>query len=352
MRRLPIFLVLDVSESMVGENLAQMEEAIGTVVANLRTDPHALDTVYLSVIAFAGIARTLADLQDLATFRAPRLPLGSGTALGGALVHVMNEIDRQVKRADAHSKGDWAPIVYLFTDGKPTDAIASARARWLCDYAPHAAMAAVAIGRYADRDVLRSLTEHVAVFDDRVPGGFEVFVRWMTASMQVQSQRLGESGGGRLSLAKPDQRAMAMADDADARPACGDPDCVVLVGRCQSTRRPYLLKYERESVPIELEGFSLNADGFLIAGVFALTEEYFDWSGAGPSGAGGARLSTAELTGTAPCPHCGNRVTIAQCGCGKLLCMAGPGAAECPWCDADILFASGGEDFEVERRLG
>jgi uncharacterized protein YegL len=349
MRRLPIFLALDVSESMIGQNLERLEEGLGTIVATLRTNPSALDSVHLSAIAFAGVARTLVDLQELASFRAPRLPVGSGTALGAALHHVMNEIDRQVMHPGPESKGDWAPIVYLFTDGKPTDSIEDARARWQRHYAAHAALVAVAIGRYADQAALRSLTEHVVVFDDSVPGGFEVFVRWVTDSVTVQSQRLGESSGGRVSLAKPDARAMAMAGTAEAIEACGDPDCVVLIGRCQNTRRPYLIKYERNNIPIHIEGLTLDTNGFGIAGGFPLTEGYFDWSG-GVESAGS--ISTADLTGVAPCPHCGNRVTIAQCGCGKLLCISGPGEAVCPWCEAQIQFEGGGSDFDVDRRLG
>lgn len=349
MRRLPIFLVLDVSESMIGQSLERLEEGLGTIVATLRTNPSALDTVYLSAIAFAGVARTLVGLQELASFRAPRLPVGSGTALGAALDHVMNEIDCRVIRPGPDTKGDWAPIVYLFTDGKPTDSIDAARARWQRRYGSHAALVAVAIGRYADQAALRSLTEHVVVFDDSISGGFDVFVRWVTDSVTVQSQRLGESGGGVVSLAKPDSRAMAMAGTPEAIEACTDPDCVVLVGRCQNTRRPYLIKYERESVPLRMEGFDLDAEGFRIAGTFPLTEEYFDWSGPGESA---GSISTADLEGVAPCPHCGNRVTIAQCGCGKLLCASGPGEATCPWCEAGIQFEGGGTDFDVDRRLG
>jgi len=349
MRRLPIFLILDVSESMVGQNLERLEEGLGTIVATLRTNPSALDSVHLSAIAFAGVARTLVDLQDLASFRAPRLPVGSGTALGAALDHVMNEIDRQVIRPGPEAKGDWAPIVYLFTDGKPTDSIDAARARWQRRYGSRAALVAVAIGRYADQAALRSLTEHVVVFDDSIPGGFEVFVRWITESVTMQSQRLGESGGGKVTLAKPDSRAMAIAGAPQALQASTDPDCAVLVGRCQNTRRPYLVKYERESVPLHLEGLDLNAKGFRIAGAFPLTEEYFDWSG--PDQSAGS-INTADLAGVAPCPHCGNRVTIAQCGCGKLLCASGPGEATCPWCEASIEFEGGGTDFNVDRRLG
>ena len=350
MRQLPIFLVLDVSESMAGENLARLEESLGTIVAKLRTNPHALETVHLSAIAFAGVARTLNPLQELAEFRAPRLPIGGGTALGSALNHVMDAIDRQVVRPDAAHKGDWAPIVYLFTDGKPTDSIDAARNRWRCNYARSSTLIAVAIGRYADQDALRSLTEHVLVFDDRVAGGFEVFVEWLTNSITGQSQRVGSDSEGKVSLAKPDDRALAVAGTPGALVASSDPDCAVLIGRCQFTRRPYLLKYDRETVPFELDGMELQARGYQIDGAFPITEEYFDWS-EGPSS--GGLVSTADLFGVAPCPHCGSPVTIAQCGCGKLMCLRGPGSATCPWCDTQVAFApGGGEDFEIERRLG
>ena len=53
MRRLPVFLVIDVSESMAGESLRSQQEGMDRLIKTLRTDPYALDTAYLSVIAFA-----------------------------------------------------------------------------------------------------------------------------------------------------------------------------------------------------------------------------------------------------------------------------------------------------------
>jgi len=76
MRRLPVFFVLDCSESMAGENLRKMEERIGMIVRNLRQDPHALKTAYLSVIAFAGIARTIAPLVEVFFILPPKASHG------------------------------------------------------------------------------------------------------------------------------------------------------------------------------------------------------------------------------------------------------------------------------------
>ena len=45
MRRLPVFLVIDVSESMAGDNLRHMQEGISRLINVLRADPYALETV-------------------------------------------------------------------------------------------------------------------------------------------------------------------------------------------------------------------------------------------------------------------------------------------------------------------
>src|SRR5829696_3719142 len=106
MRRLPVFLLLDCSESMIGDNHARLEEGLARILLELRRDPHALETVYLSVIAFAGKPRTLVPLLELTEFSAPDLPIGSGTGLNKALLHLMREIDRTVIPSSSERKGD------------------------------------------------------------------------------------------------------------------------------------------------------------------------------------------------------------------------------------------------------
>lgn len=121
MRRLPIFFVLDVSESMAGEPLAELSSAMESIVDSLRQDPHALESVHISVIAFAGQAQMIVPLVELMAFYPPRLPLGGGTALGAALDELMTRTEVDVKKTTAEQRGDWEPIVYLLTDGRPTD---------------------------------------------------------------------------------------------------------------------------------------------------------------------------------------------------------------------------------------
>ena len=84
MRRLPIYFLIDVSESMVGDPITQVENGMRNIIQELRTDPYALETVFVSVIAFAGKAKSLSPLTELYKFYPPKFPIGGGTSLGSA----------------------------------------------------------------------------------------------------------------------------------------------------------------------------------------------------------------------------------------------------------------------------
>ena len=94
MRRLPIYFLVDVSESMVGEPIQRVQDGMRTIVQELRTDPYALETAYVSVIAFAGKAMSISPLTELYKFYPPTFPIGGGTALGTALNFLMDDMDK------------------------------------------------------------------------------------------------------------------------------------------------------------------------------------------------------------------------------------------------------------------
>lgn len=350
MRRLPVFFLLDCSESMAGDSLRKMEEGLHAVVQSLRADPHALESVYISVIAFAGFAKTVVPLIELVAFYPPKLPLGGGTSLGAALETLMAEIDRTVVRGSAERKGDWKPIVYLFTDGHPTDAPDAAIARWRRDYDRCATIVAVGLGRDTDFSVLKRLTDQVILFEETRPGDYKTFVDWVSASVLSRSKSLGEPAAASVDGVL-DERVLSLVKDPP--PSLVDPACVTLVGRCQKTHRPYLLKYEREIQQLAGSEFKLELSVYQLAGCYPLDESYFDWS---DPRATGQMVNTAELQGAPSCPHCGNATAFAVCGCGKLLCLNGPGEAQCPWCEKTVVFSPSAADdragFDVSRGRG
>ncbi|OAD21729.1 tellurium resistance protein [Candidatus Thiomargarita nelsonii] len=244
-------------------------------------------------------------LIDLPTFYPPRLPIGAGTALGAALNHLMSEIDHQVVPTTPTRKGDWKPIVYLLTDGKPTDAYQAAIQRWSQSYAKRSYVIAIGLGPYADTSVLSQFANDVLSYNGEDETDFARFIQWMTMSVSSQSMAVENRTEGSISL----EKAGGVLEQAQGNKPSVDKDCVVFVGRCQRQKTPYLLKYERApniNEMIDNLDLSISAEQpfFQISGCFPVEEDYFDWSGS--SGDVEPMVNVNSLVGGAGCPYCGN----------------------------------------------
>ena len=68
-RRLPVYLLLDTSGSMKGEPIESLRVGLQSLVSSLRQDPHALESVYLSVITFDREVKELCALTSLKVFQ-------------------------------------------------------------------------------------------------------------------------------------------------------------------------------------------------------------------------------------------------------------------------------------------
>ena len=350
MRRLPIFLVLDVSESMAGDNLRQISLGLEKLVGSLRQEPHALETVYLSLIVFGGKAKVATPLVELMSFYLPRLPIGAGTSLGAALNLVMDEMDRAVTKTTAEVKGDWKPIVYLFTDGKPTDDAKPAITRWKTKYATKAEMVAIGIGPFAAMKTLGELTENAFHLKNDSEGDFAKFIKWMSMSVSSQSQSVQSSGSPGLSLAKIDESILTKINQI-AQATAIDEDYVILTGKCERIRLPYVMRYTR--LPNAVIGAAkVNAANqmYRLDGVFPLEADYFDLS---DDRALAQTINSESLMGAPGCPHCGAPIGFAVCSCGGIHCLTHD-ETTCPWCNSSATYSAAGSGggFDVGRSRG
>ena len=351
MRKFPIFLVVDVSESMAGQPLIQLENGIRGIASDLMTDPYALETAWIGVIGFAGRPRTLTPLTEIVDFVPPHLPVGGGTGLGSALMHLMDEIDRNVTPATASHKGDWKPLVFLMTDGVPTDDPGPAIARWRDRYAARVALVAVSIGGGADARLLRRLTEDVISFDDTVEGSFRKFIGWITNS--VKSSTRSVTVGGGISLAKMDEDLGGR--DAEVPFAGVDDRYAVFVGKCRKGRAPYVNKYERHMGRMHAQDPQLaqmfETRAYMITASVPVQQDYFELSDGGSSR---ADVSSSELIGQPPCPHCHAPISMAVCACGGVHCLDGDGPDTCPWCGNEGVYGAtrDGTGFNIGRGQG
>src|SRR2546429_8208135 len=98
-RRLPVYLVLDCSGSMSGEPIEACRQGLKALLADLRGDPQALETAYLSVITFGNSAQQVCPLTELTAFTEPTLVASGTTALGDALRLLEQCLDKEVRKS-------------------------------------------------------------------------------------------------------------------------------------------------------------------------------------------------------------------------------------------------------------
>ena len=186
MRRLPVFLVLDTSGSMSGEPIQAVKNGVQMLVSALRQDPQALETAFLSVITFDSSAHELVPLTDLPSFQAPDITASGVTAMGEALTLVADCAKRDVIKASSTQKADWRPMVFLMSDGVPTDDFEKGLARFQQE--KWGAVVACAVND-ADVSILKRIApESVVQLDTSDSASMSAFFKWVTASIGLSSK--------------------------------------------------------------------------------------------------------------------------------------------------------------------
>ncbi|MBL8485316.1 MAG: VWA domain-containing protein [Rhodocyclaceae bacterium] len=188
MRRLPVYLLIDTSGSMFGEPIEAVKNGLQMLVSSLRQDPYALETAHVSVITFANEAKQVVPLTELAQFQSPELKAAGTTAMGEALALLADCVEREVQKGSASQKGDWKPVVFLLSDGSPTDdldkGIAALRA------IKTGAFICCAAGQSADTNSLKKITELVVNLDTADSASIKSFFKWVSSSISVSSQKI------------------------------------------------------------------------------------------------------------------------------------------------------------------
>lgn len=118
-RRLPVYILIDTSGSMKGEPIESVKVGLETMMSCLRSDPYALETVFISIITFDREVRQLLPLTAIDELQLPEItvPDSGPTNTGAALELLCESVDNEVSLSTPEKKGDWMPILFLMTDG-------------------------------------------------------------------------------------------------------------------------------------------------------------------------------------------------------------------------------------------
>lgn len=119
--RVPCVLLLDVSSSMAGEKIAELNSGLGVYKEELMSDSLAARRVEVAVVAFGGTVDILVDFTTAENFQPPVLEPRADTPMGAAINRAIEMVTDRKATYRENGIAFYRPWIFLITDGAPTD---------------------------------------------------------------------------------------------------------------------------------------------------------------------------------------------------------------------------------------
>jgi uncharacterized protein YegL len=120
--RVPCLLLLDVSSSMTGDKIHELNAGLETLRSDLLKDEQAARRVELAVVTFGGSVKVVQDFISPADLKPPVLAAEGDTPMGAAILRAFELIEQRKARYEATDLDSYEPWILMVTDGEPTDA--------------------------------------------------------------------------------------------------------------------------------------------------------------------------------------------------------------------------------------
>ena len=192
--RVPVCLCLDVSGSMRGMPIDELNEGVRLFYEAIRSDETALYSAEVSVVTFGGGVECKADFSTLENQpNAPHFYADGGTPMGEAVNMALDMLEERKKKYREHGVDYYQPWLVLMTDGAPngSEAELGRAAQRTCDMVNNRKLTVfpIGVGRDADMNVLESFSPK------RVPLKlrglkFREFFEWLSQSVSMTSQSI------------------------------------------------------------------------------------------------------------------------------------------------------------------
>jgi len=193
MRRLPVYFLLDTSGSMNGEPIQALNNAMSGMINTLRSDAQASETLWLSIITFDREVNEISPLTELPSFQLPEIvcPQSGPTNTGKALELLYSKVNKEVRKGTPTQKGDWRPLLFIFTDGKPSDPQLYSQMIPKIKSLNFGAIIGCAAGNKGDNAKLKELTDTVVHLDTADSTTLKQFFKWVSDTIEQGNKSMG-----------------------------------------------------------------------------------------------------------------------------------------------------------------
>lgn len=190
--RIPVALCLDVSGSMFGKPMEELNTGVTRYLEEVRKDELALSSAETALVTFGDTAQRIADFDTADRLRPPALEADGITDMGAGLALALDLLEQRKKAYQSAGVDYYQPILVVMSDGAPNGdprvlKAAVARIQEQLDRRK-LTVVAVGLGPDADLEMLSRLSRRQAV---RLSGTrFREFFLWLSRSVASVSATL------------------------------------------------------------------------------------------------------------------------------------------------------------------
>lgn len=183
--RCPCVLLLDVSGSMNGRPLDELNAGLTVFKDELAADVLAMKRVEVGIVTF-GPVKIETPFTSASTFYPPNLQSQGDTPMGAAIMQALNMVEDRKRDYRANGISYYRPWVFLITDGGPTDSWQAAAAA-IREGEASKKFAFFAIGvKGADIEKLRQISVREPLLLDGLK--FRELFSWLSSSLRSVSR--------------------------------------------------------------------------------------------------------------------------------------------------------------------
>jgi uncharacterized protein YegL len=190
-QRCPCVLVLDTSQSMQGERIAELNAGLRVFQESIAADSTALRRVEVAIVTFDSAVKVVQDFTTVDKFDPPTLTAQNLTCMGAGIAQGLDLIEARKETYRSNGVPYYRPWLFVITDGEPqgesADLIEDTKRRLRADSKDKkVTVYAVGVGDQANLAKLEDITGTKAM---QLKGlSFKELFQWLSASMSRVSK--------------------------------------------------------------------------------------------------------------------------------------------------------------------